>query len=58
MTRFGAKWLDAVNASMRNAALSRLSENTKLELGTLDYRACILGASAFLLLDDYSLLFN
>lgn len=58
MTRFGAKWLAAVNASMRNAALGRLSENTKLELGTLDYRACILGASAYLLLDDYSLLFQ
>ena len=57
MTRFGTKWLEAVNASMRNAALSRLSENTELELGRLDYRACILGASAFLLLDDYSLLF-
>ena len=57
MTRFGTAWLDAVNASMRNAALARLSENTELELGRLDYRACILGASAFLLLDDYSLLF-
>lgn len=58
MTRFGGKWLEAVNASMRNAALGRLSDNTKLELGTLDYRACILGASAYLLLDDYSLLFQ
>lgn len=58
MTRFGASWMDEVNNSMRNAALARLSENTKLELGTLDYRACILGASAFLLLDDYSLLFQ
>ncbi len=58
MTRFGTRWLDAVNASMRNAALARLSENTELELGRLDYRACILGASAFLLLDDYSLLFK
>ncbi|MCB9110431.1 MAG: ROK family transcriptional regulator [Anaerolineales bacterium] len=58
MTRFGSTWMDEVNMSMRNAALSRLSENTELELGTLDYRACILGASAFLLLDDYSLLFN
>lgn len=57
MTRFGTKWLEAINASMRNAALARLSENTELELGRLDYRACILGASAFLLLDDYSLLF-
>lgn len=58
MTRFGTAWLDEVNNSMRNAALARLSENTKLELGALDYRACILGASAFLLLDDYSLLFQ
>jgi N-acetylglucosamine repressor len=58
MTRFGTAWLDVVNASMRNAALSRLSENTELELGKLDYRACILGASAFPLLDDYSLLFQ
>jgi len=58
MTRFGAVWLEAVNASMRNAALSRLSENTQIELGKLDYRACILGASAFLLLNGYSLLFE
>jgi N-acetylglucosamine repressor len=58
MTRFGAPWLEMVGTSMQNAALSRLSENTSLELGTLDYRACILGSSAFLLLDDYSLLFN
>lgn len=58
MTRFGTPWLEMVGASMQNAALSRLSENTSLELGKLDYRACILGASAFLLLDDYSLLFK
>ena len=56
MTRFGTAWLDTVNESMQDAALSRLSENTKLELGKLDYRACILGASAFLLLEGYSLL--
>jgi len=58
MTRFGDAWLDAVSASMQNAALSRLSEETRLELGKLDYRACILGASAYLLLDGYSLLFK
>lgn len=58
MTRFGSAWMDEVNTSMRNAALARLSESTQLEFGTLDYRACILGASAFLLLDDYSLLFS
>ncbi len=58
MTRFGEAWLKIVNEAMRSAALARMAENTHLELGTLDYRACILGASAFLLLDDYSLLFT
>jgi len=58
MTCFGAAWLDVVKESMRSASLSRLSENTELELGRLDYRACVLGASAFLLLNGYSLLFQ
>ena len=58
MTRFGTSWLETVNSSMRNAALTRMSEGTQLELGTLDYRACILGASAFLLLDGHSPLFG
>jgi glucokinase len=58
MTRFGAPWLETVHGSMQNAALTRMSEGTQLELGTLDYRACILGASAFLLQDGYSPLFS
>ena len=58
MTHFGEKWLSAVSVSMQTGALSRMAEDTKLEIGKLDYRACILGASAFLLLHDYSLLFN
>jgi predicted NBD/HSP70 family sugar kinase len=58
MNRFGPAWLEAVNEAMRDTVLARMSENTQLELGALDYRACILGASAFLLLDDYSLLFR
>lgn len=58
MTCFGRAWLEAVNTSMRNAALFRLSEDTELELGKLDYRACILGASASLFLNGYSLLFQ
>jgi N-acetylglucosamine repressor len=57
MSRLGTAWLEIVKSSMLDAALSRLSENTRVELGVLDYRACILGASAYLLLDDYSLLF-
>ncbi len=58
MTRFGAAWLEAVNRSMQDAALTRMAEGTRLEIGKLDFRGCILGASAFLLLDDYSLLFT
>jgi predicted NBD/HSP70 family sugar kinase len=57
MTRFGEAWLDAVNHAMREAALTRMAEGTQLKIGKLDYRGCILGASALLLLDDYSLLF-
>ncbi len=58
MTRFGKEWLGAVNTSMLTGAFFRMAEDTKLEIGKLDYRACILGASAFVLLDDYSFLFN
>ena len=58
MTRFGPQWLNAVSGSMQTSAFSGMTDGTKLEIGKLDYRACILGASAFLLLDDYSLLFN
>ncbi len=58
MVRFGNPWLEAVKSSMQDSALARLSENTRVEPGTLDYRACILGASAFMLQDDYSLLFT
>jgi predicted NBD/HSP70 family sugar kinase len=58
MTQLGETWLDAIKASMQKASLEKIYEDTKLEIGTLDYRACILGASAFLLLDDYTLLFG
>jgi len=57
MTNFGEKWLNAVDQSMSRAALGRMVQETQLEIGKLDYRACILGASAHLLLDGYSLLF-
>jgi predicted NBD/HSP70 family sugar kinase len=57
MTRFGDAWLNVVKEAMHSSALSRLSDNTRIELGVLDYRAAILGTSAFPLLDDYSILF-
>jgi N-acetylglucosamine repressor len=57
MPRFGALWLEIVNQSMRDAALTRMAEKTELQIGALDFRACILGVSAYPLLDDFSLLF-
>ncbi len=57
MTRFGRPWLEAVDQSMSASALGRMTQETHLEIGKLDYRACILGAAAYLLLDSYSLLF-
>ncbi len=58
MTQFGGPWLESVNQAMQEAALARMVENTRLEIGKLDYRGCILGASAMLFLNGYSLLFT
>ena len=58
VTRFGEPWLNAVREAMTTSALRRMTQETRLEIGKLDYRACILGSSAYLLLDDYSLLFR
>lgn len=55
---FGKRWLRAVQKSMTQAALTRMAQDTRLEMGTLEFRACILGASAYMLLDNYSLLFR
>ena len=43
---------------MTQGALARMAQDTQLETGTLEFRACILGASAYMLLEDYSLLFT
>jgi hypothetical protein len=57
MTRFGETWLDNVRQSMQKAAFHPLVQDTCLEIGSLDYRACILGAAAFMVLENYDLLF-
>jgi len=57
MPCFGEVWLGAVREAMMQAALTRMAQNTQLETGSLEFRACILGASAFMLLENYSLLF-
>ncbi len=58
MTRFGEQWLATVKTSMENATLSHLALETKLDFGKFGYDACVLGAAAFLTLDDYFLLFT
>jgi glucokinase-like ROK family protein len=57
MTCFGDSWLDAIQKSMRQTTLSRLAEDTHIEIGQLGPNGTILGASA-LILKDYSLLFT
>ena len=57
MARFGTPWLQLVKEAMTRAALTRMAQDTRLEIGILEFRACILGASAFMLLENYSLLF-
>ncbi len=58
MNRFGESWLDKIRQSMNQSALVRLSSDTRLVFGDLGFKACVLGSSAFMLLDDYSLLFS
>jgi predicted NBD/HSP70 family sugar kinase len=58
MTQFGELWLESVKHAMQEAAFTRMAEGTQLEIGKLDYRGCILGASAMLFLNGYALLFR
>jgi predicted NBD/HSP70 family sugar kinase len=58
MTCFGESWLGSVRESMSEAALPRMVQDTQLEIGKLDFRGCILGASASMLLSGYTLLFT
>lgn len=57
MACLGNLWLETVQQAMTQSALTRMAQETQLEVGTLDFKACILGASAFMLLENYSLLF-
>ena len=57
LTMFGESWLGSVQEAMAQASLARMAQDTQLELGALEFKACILGASAFMLLENYNLLF-
>jgi glucokinase-like ROK family protein len=57
MTQFGEAWLAAICEKMAQGTLKKLAEGTSIEIGKLDSQDTILGASALMLLDGYSLLF-
>ncbi len=57
MTRFGQPWLDVVQKTMEQNALTRLGMDTRVKIGTLRDHDVILGASA-MLAGNYALLFN
>jgi N-acetylglucosamine repressor len=58
MAHFGAAWLKLIEASMQQSGLTHMVQGTQLEIGELDFRGYILGASAFMFLEDHSLLFT
>lgn len=57
MTRFGSSWMEVIQQTMRQASLSKLAQDTRLEIGKLESNATLLGATA-LLANNYALLFN
>lgn len=57
LTRFGKPWLDVIQETICQDTLSKLVQDTRVEIGQLDDNGIILGASA-LLANNYSLLFK
>jgi N-acetylglucosamine repressor len=57
MTRFGSPWLEAIQGMITQTTLSRLAQETQIEIGQLGGNDIILGASA-MLANNYSLLFK
>lgn len=55
MTRFGQPWLEEIQQTISHATLSRLAQETQLEIGQLGGNSIILGSSA-MLANNYSLL--
>ncbi|MBC8508390.1 MAG: ROK family transcriptional regulator [Chloroflexi bacterium] len=58
LSRFGELWLQSVRDSMLQTALTKIAQDTKLEIGKIEFQSCILGASASMLMDGYALLFR
>ena len=58
MSHFGEAWLKLIEESMQQSGLTHMVQRTQLEIGKLDFRGYILGASALMFMEDYSLLFS
>jgi hypothetical protein len=58
MSRFGEAWLELIRESMQQSGLTHMVQKTRLEIGKLDFRGYILGASVLMVMEDYSLLFS
>jgi predicted NBD/HSP70 family sugar kinase len=58
MSRFGEVWLELIRESMQQSGLTHMVQKTWLEIGKLDFRGYILGASVLMVMEDYSLLFS
>ena len=57
MTVFGDTWLESIQNSISQAAFTEMAHNTEIKLGKPELRSPLLGASASMLLNNYSLLF-
>jgi len=57
MSRFGEPYIDEIYKSMRSACLDQMAQDTEIKIGRLDSQGYLVGASASLLLSDFSLLF-
>ena len=57
MTAFGEAWLQAIQDATSQAAFTSMALDTDIRIGKPELRSPILGASASMLLNNYSLLF-
>ncbi len=58
MIRFGEAWLQSVQDATRQSSYNKLSQDTTIELGKVEFQGCLLGAATALLMDGYALLFR
>jgi N-acetylglucosamine repressor len=58
MTQFGQPWLEAICETAKERTLARLAEGTSIRIARINAQDTMLGGSALMLLEGYSLLFK